>query len=181
MVRTEHDSTSRRAVLVLAASALGLGLIGCGSTGTQDESTAPARTTSSQEPSGSSGADGASNTPAPITEDDLTAAKELVHEILASLAAGDYDTVCRSTISPASGQPVSEAELPACVQTLSATGEESPIPQEIVPRTTVDKLDARDNGDGTITVRMLEVGFDFPYLVVKASDGKLYARMTTAA
>lgn len=112
-----------------------------------------------------------------VTEEDLTAAKDQFFGFMTALLDGDYEAACGFAIDPNTGEPISGDMQTSCAEGMATQGEaiqSSGLTSDSLDLIK-DQTETVDNGDGTIGVKM--AGSDFPYSLVKASDGKWYIKV----
>lgn len=115
----------------------------------------------------------AADAPGPLTKADIQASKEVVHEFARRGVAGDYAGVCALTMGD-DRMPLTPVQVDECARELERTASARPLPPEAVDALAPDKLEARDNGDGTVAITQIATGTEFSSVIAKGADGKMY-------
>lgn len=109
----------------------------------------------------------------PVAPEDQQAAKDRFWQWAQAVDGGDYQGACRLMTLPDQTEPMPEAGVSACADSLKGQN----IDQGQLTGITEDILDTRGNDDGTVTIS--SQGEDFPYSMVKASDGQWYIHIVS--
>lgn len=146
--------------------------------GKDDEKTAsPAATTSASSSAAPSKkattsaaptTDAATPAAAPAGDADLESAKQSFAEFVNASASGDYQTACSHMLNPMTKEPMDGSMASACAEGMKG---EDPA-AEGMGSIQASQVEAKANPDGSVTISYM--GSDFPFPMVKASDGKYY-------
>ncbi|WP_460477823.1 hypothetical protein [Brachybacterium huguangmaarense] len=69
--------------------------------------------------------------------------------------------------------PLTPEQVDECARELERPPSARPLPPEAVDALAPDKLEARDNGDGTVAITQIATGTEFSSVIAKGADGKM--------
>lgn len=179
-MRTAFRSTTRVAAVSLGGLALALGTAGCSLGGGNEDPTEPAAEEPAEQPADEEQTTEEETTAeesSPAASDgggaeegtesgELGAAKSRFMEFLGLIDAQDYAGACGFVLDPSTGKPAEGMMKDACAQSLETSlgGQQTGVDESMI--------EARDNGDGTVTISA--AGEDFPLPMQKGEDGQWY-------
>lgn len=112
------------------------------------------------------------------SDEDLQAATDQVMGFFQALGDQDPEAACGFMLDPTTGEAMDGQMLDLCVSSIEESGQLDQFTPEMMDLITEDMMEAKDNGDGTITVTMagassvtMEQGSDGEWYIADSSMG----------